>query len=159
MEATQTNIDWFNNRFISKDGQRLFCQTRICAEFLGALYEQDKQGIEDLKIYFNPGFSPASQATIYRPLEQGVSIISFDLNCLKNLSHKEIIAILLHELGHIFHPATDMTQREYNADDFARARGYCASIVSSLKALSTTYPDQFPADLTEKRINRLENDQ
>jgi hypothetical protein len=159
MEATPQNIDWFNNRFISRDGQRLFCQTGICAEFLRALFEQDRQGIENLKIYFNPGFSPASQATTYRPLEQGANIVSFDLNLFKRLSTKELIAIILHEIGHIFHPENDMTQREYNADDFAGARGYSASIASSLNALSTTYPDQYPAELTENRIKRMEKDQ
>jgi hypothetical protein len=158
MEATLQNIDWFNNRFISRDGQRLLCRTGICAELLNALSEQDKQGIDRLRIYLNPGFSPASQATTYRQLEPGANIVSFDLNFLERLSAKEVIAIILHELGHIIHPDNDVTQREYNADDFARTRGYGASIASSLNALSTTYPDLYPEELTAKRIKRIEQE-
>lgn len=159
MEATQQNIDWFNNRFISRDGQQLFCRSGICAEFLSALSEQDKQGMESHSIYFNPGFSPAAQVTTYRPLEQGANIVSFDLNLLKSLSTTEVIAVILNELGHILRPANDMTLREYNADDFARDRGYGAGIASSLKALSTTYRDLYPPDFTMKRIKRMEKDQ
>lgn len=159
MEIAQQNIDWFNNRFISKDGQRLFCNSGICSELLNSLSEQDGKDINRLMVYFNPVFSPASQVTTFRSIEAGANIVSFDLNLLKSLSTSEFVAIILHELGHIFHPEYDITQREYNADDFARARGYGATIASSLKMLSTTYPDLYHPELTQKRIERIKKDQ
>lgn len=71
------------------------------------------------------------------------------------LTENESYACIAHELGHAFdHTPIYSTNREYNADQFAKELKLGQELISVLKKFKNTFPDK-KIDFTE-RIQRLE---
>jgi Zn-dependent protease with chaperone function len=82
-------------------------------------------------------------------------LIIFEGEYLKKLLPEEVVAIILHEIGHVFNPHQDLQQREFNADDFAISKGYSKHIKSSLSKSILDEPTTFDNPINRARVERL----
>ena len=79
----------------------------------------------------------------------------FEAEHLKKLSPEEVVAIILHEIGHVFNPHQDLQQREFNADDFAISKGYGKHIKSSLTKSIANEPTTFNNPINRARVEQI----
>jgi Zn-dependent protease with chaperone function len=68
---------------------------------------------------------------------------------------EEVVAIILHEIGHVFNPHKGLQQREFNADDFAISKGYGRHIKSSLSKSIINEPTTFDNPINRARVERI----
>lgn len=155
MENSNGNRERLIARFLTNDGGRFFCRSGICRELLDALLDSDLDSIEQNQIFFNVITFPATHSRINRSLSEVSHIITLDQNCFSQLSIEQGVAIILHELGHIFVPKAG-DEGEFEADGFAAQRGYKIQSIESLKALKLLYPNFFVKSITDTRIAKLQ---
>ena len=108
-------------------------------------------------VVFIRSSSPSSTINIPKIEVTGeLNLINFDHGCYKQLLPEESIAIVLHEIGHLFNPEIKGIEGEYAADAYAASKGdYAKWIVSSLqKGLKYKWMG-FEAESCAKRINKL----
>ena len=123
----------FRKRFLQISfGQ--FLQTRNeYAMLFQALSDEDVQRLEDMNVFFCRSYAPSCVTELKNtPAVETMRLIVFEAEHIKKLSPEEVVAIILHEIGHVFNPHQDLQQREFNADDFAILKGYGKHIKSSL---------------------------
>jgi hypothetical protein len=92
------------------------------------------------------------------------NLILIDSRCIDGpddkglLAREEVIATLLHEIGHVVNPAptTDAYNEEGWADDYARHCGYEASLVIALSKLRASGDSESLNGQMQLRIDRIQ---
>lgn len=125
------------------------------------LTEDEVNQLYDLNVIFIRSSSPSSKIELDEVNINGsLLLINFDANMFKLLLPEEVIAILLHEIGHVFHPELAGLEGEYAADAFAQSKGYAKWIALSLnKGVSSKWFgfDKTECDLRIKRLHENNN--
>lgn len=145
----------FDLHFLSERAIAEMQKINCYAELIQSLKDEDFKEIDKKNIYFNCFFSPGSMTDMRYSIPIKSKLINIDINSLKRFKPKERIAILLHELGHAINPGTDSQSSEFNADDFAIARGYGQPLKESLSRNITENPGEFDKEITRLRIARI----
>jgi len=148
----------FRKRFLQISfGQ--FLQTRNeYAMLFSALSDEDVQRLDDMNIFFCRSYAPSCVTELKNtPAVETMRLVVFEAEHLKNLSPEEVVAIILHEIGHVFNPHQDLQQREFNADDFAISKGYGRHIKSSLTKSIADEPKTFDNPINRARVERITN--
>lgn len=102
-----------------------------------SLEEDEIDYLNQMNTVFVRIFSPSSK-TVLNNLNTSVdylTIITIDQDYQGSLSPEEIVAILLHEIGHILNNEVKLEgiESEYVADSFVNEKGYGKWIVSCLE--------------------------
>lgn len=123
----------------------------VYSDLLHLLTLEDLNRLSGNRVAFVMTFSPSSTVWTEINLVEKPTIISFSAEFLpkdntkefkcsqtsidfdKVLNPKEILAILLHEIGHVFNPNVKGLEGEYAADQFANQKGQGRWIISSLR--------------------------
>lgn len=125
--------------------------------------------------------SPATALNIpINPFKNAASLklVIFDILRFgeQRLSRAEVIAVLLHEIGHVvnipqwklgdlvdFQAVIQERSKEgipeFEADDYARHCGYAQHALSGLEKTVALEPREFDSPLARRRIERLRNDE
>lgn len=146
----------FRKRFLQISfGQ--FLQTRNeYAMLFQALSDKDVQRLDDMNVFFCRSYAPSIVTELSNtPAVEIMRLIIFEGEYLKKLLPEEVVAIILHEIGHVFNPHQDLQQREFNADDFAISKGYGKYIKSSLTKSIANEPTTFDNPINRARVERL----
>jgi len=146
----------FRKRFLQISfGQ--FLQTRNeYALLFQALSDADLQRLDDMNVFFCRSYAPSIVTELSNtPAVETMRLIIFEGGYLKKLLPEEVVAIILHEIGHVFNPHQDLQQREFNADDFAISKGYGKHIKSSLTKSIANDPITFDNPINRARVERL----
>ncbi|MBC7388093.1 MAG: hypothetical protein H7329_02675 [Opitutaceae bacterium] len=103
-------------------------------ELCGLLTELEIDNLMQLNVQFIRTCSPSSTVLLQDLIVNGcLTIINVDVEQKKVFHPKEFIAILLHEIGHVFNPRLSGIDAEYAADNFVKTKGYALSIKSGLE--------------------------
>lgn len=146
----------FRKRFLQISfGQ--FLQTRSeYAMLFQALSDEDVQRLDDMNVFFCRSYAPSIVTELSNtPAVETMRLIIFEGEYLKKLLPGEVVAIILHEIGHVFNPHQDLQQREFYADDFAISKGYGKHIKSSLTKSIASQPTTFDNQINKARVERL----
>jgi hypothetical protein len=146
----------FRKRFLQISfGQFLHTRNEYAMLFQ-ALSDEDVQRIDDMNVFFCRSYAPSCVTELKNtPVVETMRLIVFEAEHLKKLSPEEVVAIILHEIGHVFNPHQDLQQREFNADDFAISKGYGKHIKSSLTKSIANEPTTFDNRINRARVERL----
>jgi hypothetical protein len=102
---------------------------------IDALDEADILKIELNNIFFCQTVTPACTANIkFNKDLNFINFISLDSSIFKKYTEREQVAIILHEIGHIFFPSDDINEKEFNADSFAASKGFAKEIILTLNS-------------------------
>ncbi|MEH1009208.1 hypothetical protein VDP25_15825 [Winogradskyella sp. ECml5-4] len=120
------------------------------------LTEEEIDVLANNNVLFIRTVSPSSTIKLQDIDVQGIlTLINIDANQFKMLLPEEVIAILLHEIGHVFNPNILGIEGEYIADNFAKTKGYAKWIISGLnKGLKNKWIG-FEEDEIELRVTNL----
>lgn len=148
----------FRKRFLQISFGQLL-QTRNEYQMLfQALSDEDVQRLDDMNVFFCRSYAPSIVTELSNtPAVETMRLIIFEGEYLKKLLPEEIVAIILHEIGHVFNPHLDLQQREFNADDFAISKGYGRHIKSSLTKSIAEEPKTFDNPINRARLERIIN--
>lgn len=115
---------------LTESGIDVLSKFNVYPMLLRALSLQD---LVNKGIYFNVVYSPLSVTHNRITDKVPPQIISIDANSLNKFFTEEVVAMLLHEIGHAVSPNIKGEAGEYNTDDYAVNRGFGTFIVSSLE--------------------------
>jgi hypothetical protein len=125
---------------------------------LDALTESDIDELLKINTHFIRSYSPSSHVHSFDVLKGKLTLINFDSNYHMRLFPDEVVAILLHEIGHVFNPKVIGIKGEYIADNFAKSKGYTKWIVSGLnKGLTNNWIGFKQAEIELRIINLMKN--
>lgn len=97
------------------------------------LTEEEIDVLIENNVLFVRSCAPSSKINLQDVNINGsVTLINFDVNIFRLLLPEEIIAILLHEIGHVLNQELQGMEAEYAADNFAAQKGYTRWIITSL---------------------------
>jgi hypothetical protein len=123
---------------------------------LEALTDDDLIGLKNKNVFFCYSSAPSSIAELRNvPAVETLQLIDFEDEYLTHNTPEEVVAIILHEIGHVFRPADNTRQKEFNADDFAIERNYLLGLLTSLNRYIRTHPVKFNNDINRARVQRL----
>lgn len=123
---------------------------------LRSLSEDDLTNMQQRNVFFCRSYAPSSVTELKNvPAVASLMLIDFENEYLDNLTAEQTVAIILHELGHVFCPADTLRQREFNADDFAIERGYANDLRTSLEYYIRNFPEKFNDPINGNRLTRL----
>jgi len=148
-------LDKFYSQFLNEKGKGILAEYLVVKELIYALSDTDLDQIKENSIYFNPVPSPASRSKLNQPLVQGSSIVTIDTNSTSLFSPREVVAIILHEIGHALKPQLTNMEGEYSADDYAVERGFGTEIISSLIISIQRDPANYNNQSTDLRLKRI----
>lgn len=134
----------FRKRFLQISFEQ-FLQTRNeYAMLFKALSNEDVQRLNDMNVFFSRSYAPSCITELKNtPAVETMRLIMFEGEYLKKLMPEEVVAIFLHEIGHVFNSHQDLQQREFNADDFTISKGFGKHIKSSLTKSIKNEPTTF----------------
>jgi hypothetical protein len=100
---------------------------------------------------------------ICRAIPKLTHVITLDSKSLEawlsdgSFTRKEVIATLLHEIGHVVNerPYTHMDSEEFWADDYARHCGNGLQLAEALEKLIKFDPEHFDHDMNHQRLIKL----
>ncbi|MGG9959996.1 hypothetical protein [Ferruginibacter sp. SUN106] len=126
------------NKFYSLFKNKSFFQLYNIGGDLDKLFdlltEEEIDKLVELNVQFIRSCSPSSTIILQDLIVNGrLTIINVDVEQKKVFTPKEFIAILLHEIGHVFNPGISGIEAEYAADNFVNSKGYASSIKSGLE--------------------------
>jgi hypothetical protein len=111
-----------------------------------------------MDVFFCRSYAPSNVTELRNtPAVEIMRLIVFEAGYLQKLMPQEVVAIILHEIGHVFNPHTDLQQREFNADDFAISKGFGKYIKKSLLSSIQNEPHSFDNPINHARILRITN--
>lgn len=146
-------FDW---HFLSERSIAEMEKINCYSDFIKLLEDEDFVAIDRNSVYFNCFYSPGSMTKVRYNIPIKSKLINIDLNYLKGLQPRERIAILLHELGHAINPEElNNETNEFNADDFAIAKGFGSDLRNSLITNIKKNPSEYDKEITRKRIERI----
>lgn len=124
----------FHSLFRHKSLSQLLTMTGSLEELFRVLSDDEINHLFDLNVIFIRSCSPSSKIELSDlKINGSLVLINFDANLYKLLLPDEVLAIILHEIGHIFNPEAKGMEAEYKADAFAKCKGYGKWIISSLE--------------------------
>ncbi|GHC46763.1 hypothetical protein [Ulvibacter litoralis] len=124
----------FQSLFKHKSFAQLLNTSGSLEELYNTLTEDDVNDLFDINVIFIRSSSPSSKIELDEVNISGsLVLINFDANQFKLLLPKEVLAIILHEIGHVFNPEIKDMEGEYVADAFVKSKGYGKWIISSLE--------------------------
>lgn len=141
--------------FLNEKGTSRLGDHLVMKELITNLSNEDVTAIEQAQIYFNPVPSPASSSRLNKDLPARSHIITIDINCAEYYTAREIVAMMLHEIGHAINPTLTSMPGEFAADDYAVQRGFAADILSSLEKAIVLNPTNFNNSSTHQRIEKI----
>jgi len=148
----------FRKRFLQISFGQLLQIRNEYAMLFQALSDEDVQLLDDMNVFFCRSYAPSCVTELKNtPAVDTMRLIVFEAEHLKKLSPEEVVAIMLHEIGHVFKPHQDLQQREFNADDFAISKQYGKHIKSSLASLIKNEPTTFDHPINQARHARITN--
>ena len=129
-----TKKDKFITFFKNKSFYQIYNNGGDLDDLCDLLSEDEIDKLIELNVQFIRSCSPSSTIILQDLIVNGqLTIINFDSGLKRLLHPKEFIAILFHEIGHVFNPGFTGIEAEYAADRFAGAKGYAKWIVSGLE--------------------------
>ena len=141
--------------FLSRTGQTLLEAKGVIGELGQVLSESELHAFTAMNLFFLPMYGPAACGPISRGLPNDSRIISIDLTFLRSLGREEMVAIILHELGHLLHPEAHGLDADFLADSFAIEKGYAMWVISSLQKIEKGFPHHANPDGSKKRIEKI----
>lgn len=155
----------FRSLFLIRDFGQFLNFKRDASEFmdtpnsysllLNALTNDDIELLQNSNVRFGMIVAPASQISLPAQNTE-INLLCFEKHCLNLFNKSEVVAIILHEIGHVFNTNLTGDDHEFSADDYAVERGYKSSIISSLRrGISINLPG-FNKPINHRRIERLE---
>jgi len=154
--TVEEKANLFRKRFLQISfGQ--FLQTRNeYAMLFQALSDNDVQSLEDMNVFFCRSYAPSCVTELRNtPSVETMRLIIFEAEYLGKLRPEEVVAIILHEIGHVLNPHADLQQREFNAHDFAISKGFGKYLASSLAASIKSEPRMFDNNINRLRLQRV----
>ncbi|OMP32278.1 hypothetical protein [Mangrovimonas sp. DI 80] len=104
--------------------------------FCDLLSDEEIDSLIQLNVIFIRSVSPSSTirlSDVSANNQGNLILINIDANRFNAMLPEENIAILLHEIGHVFNPNINGIDGEYLADNYAKQKGYGRWIISGLK--------------------------
>lgn len=102
---------------------------------IDSLDESDIIKIELNNIFFCQTVAPACTANIkFDKNVNFINFISLENSIFKKYTEREQVAIILHEIGHVFFPSENINEKEFNADSFAASKGFAKEIILTLNS-------------------------
>lgn len=155
----------FRNLFLVRDFGQFLNSKRNTTDLMdaqnsysllfNALTDEDIESLQNSNVKFGMIVAPAAQ--ILLPVQNtNINLICFEKHCLNLFDKSEVVAIILHEIGHVFNPNQVGDLNEFLADDYAVTRGYSNSIISSLQRGIELNLSGFNQDINLRRIDRLQ---
>ncbi|MES2277324.1 MAG: hypothetical protein V4592_14950 [Bacteroidota bacterium] len=141
--------------FLNELGTNRLANHFVMKELITNLSDEDVTAIEQAQIYFNPVPSPASSSRLNKSLAVGANIVTIDINCIDTFTAREIVAMIMHEIGHAFNPLLRNMPGEFAADEYAIQKGFAADILSSLEKAIQIDPVHFNNSSTHQRIEKI----
>ncbi|WP_417861364.1 hypothetical protein [Winogradskyella sediminis] len=146
----------FQSLFKHKSLAQLLNANGSLEELFNKLTEEEVNHLFELNVIFIRSSSPSSKIELYDVnIEGRLLLINFDANFFKLLLPDEVLAIILHEIGHAFNPEIKGIEGEYTADAFAKSKGYGKWIISSLETGVKKQWFGFDKDECNLRIQKL----
>jgi hypothetical protein len=146
----------FRKRFLQISFGQLLQTRNEYTMLIQALSDEDVQHLDDMNVFFCRSYAPSIVTELSNtPAVETMRLIIFEGEYLKILLPEEVVAIILHEIGHVFNPHQDLQQKEFNADDFAISKGYGRHIKSSLTKSIADEPKTFDNPINRARIERI----
>lgn len=152
---TQYVGNLFQQRFLSSGICGELSKMKIYNELIHCLSKNEIIFIDEKKIYFNCFLSPSSEIKLQYDIPKESRLITFDINLFKNMPPEEAIAIILHELGHIFNGGNNEIEKELNADKFVLSHNYENHLLNSLETFRKSNPKEFDKEVTLIRIESI----
>ena len=146
----------FRKRFLQESFGSFLSIRNEYKMLMQALSDDDIQLLEDMNVFFCRSYAPSCVTELKNtPSVDTMRLIIFEAEYLGKLRPEEVVAIILHEIGHIFNPHADLQQREFNADDFAISKGFGEYIASSLANSIKSEPAMFDNKINRLRLQRV----
>lgn len=121
---------------------------------LSSLSDDDIVNLQNANVKFSMIAAPASHIVLPEQSSK-INLLCFEKHCLDLFDKNEVVAIVLHEIGHVLNPNLSDDKHEFSADDFASERGFKDFICSSLKkGIEMSLPG-FRQGINQRRIERL----
>jgi hypothetical protein len=151
----------FRELFLIKDFAKFLNDKRDKLDFMNAsnsysllfssLSETDIESLIKANVKLGMILAPASQINLSKDLTS-INLLCFEKHILNLFTKNEVVAIILHEIGHVFNPNS-----EFEADDYAVNRGYKEHIISALQNGISKKLEGFDQPINHQRIERLSN--
>ena len=120
---------------------------------INALSDKDIAELDNHNARMVMTYSPAS--CFHMPSSEGkVHVLCFDRHTFDKFPKEHLVALILHEMGHVFNPNFSGMELEFKADDYAINRGFGLHLASCLKRGVEIGLVDFDDDLNP-RIERL----
>ena len=146
----------FRKRFLQKSFINFLTVKGVYELLLNTLSDEDVQKLEDENVYFCRSYAPSCVTELKNtPNVEILQLIIFEAEYLKKFIPGVVIAIILHEIGHVFYPDSDLKQKEFKADDFAISKGYGKHLMSNLANSIKSEPVTFDNSINRERIERI----
>lgn len=154
----ETKETKFNKLFKQESFYQLYNTGGALNKLCNLLTEQEIDQLLEKNVVFIRTVSPASQIEVKNLKINGdILLINFNATLFYSILPEEFIAIILHEIGHVFNPENKGMEGEYAADNFANQKGYAKWIVSGLEKGIKSKWIGFEADKCQPRIDKLRN--
>ncbi|WP_291076090.1 hypothetical protein [Empedobacter sp. UBA6322] len=99
-----------------------------------ALTEEDLNILIEKNVFFTRTYSPSAIMELKNvPACETMKIVTFEANYHKLFLPEEVVAIILHEIGHAINFEMNGIEAEFAADDFAKNKGYAKWIIRGLE--------------------------
>ena len=148
----------FNKLFKQESFIQYFNQRFEIETLFNLLNEDEIDKLLNFNVVFIRCYSPSAKVDLKGlQIDGKLTLISFDANYYSYLMPDEFVAIILHEIGHVFNPDVQDIEGEYAADSFATRKGYAKWIISGLKKGMKKKWIGFEVDKCQPRIDRLCN--
>lgn len=126
-------------------------------DLLKLLAEDEIDRLIATNVIFIQSCAPASNISLKDINVNGnLTLINIDHNYFTKLQPKEVIGILLHEIGHAFNPKLKNMEGEYAADEYAAQKGYAKWIIRGLESGMKNHWLGFEKDRCDLRIKKLQ---
>lgn len=155
----ESKIDKFKKLFKQESFLQFVGSGQVDKMLFDSLNEDDIERLLKLNTLFVRTVSPSSTIYINDINYEGpLTLINFDHRFISLLIPEERVAILLHEIGHVFNPEIKGIEGEYAADRFANSKGYGEYLISSLKRGVEQSWSGFKRSECESRINQIRSE-
>jgi hypothetical protein len=146
----------FGSRFLQASFVKMLRTNDAFDMLFKALSEKDIDSLIEQNVFFARCYSPSSIVELSNvPSSDIIYLITFESNYLSKFPADEIVAILLHEIGHSKNPAIKFLEGEYLADAFVKERGYSHTLIRGLQRGLQSQLIGFDAQDCQNRILKL----
>jgi hypothetical protein len=133
------------------------CSTRgELEELLKVLTEIEIDELVSKNVFLVQSCAPSSRTTLKNlNVEGDLVLINIDHSYFSALSKEEVVAIILHEIGHVFNSDKQGMDAEFASDKFASEKGYGFWVIEGLKKGLNRKWMGFEETSCNQRIERL----